>query len=329
VAIEHFKDSAASQKAKQSGYPAAEDGYHWSVDKDGKLRYDRNTKVLPDGKERPKRTYDPETRTFVDRVSIDKSVGSGSYKEIPAEIKEWQQIQKLDGSGHYTSRDFGAKGRSITDAEVTLEFKASTHQVISDVDAYIAAERAKGRSLKDIYPDVSGVLYRGNDPRLQDLYNETYIAENLKEKQQTPLFHPLIKERLERYQNQSEEFGLDSTGQLLGKDQPGRHAEFLATNRLLLEMENHGLKIQTQEELSNILNDVIIYNGYIPRKEGKNKPGESIIRCSNCQILTDGALSLSDLPLEFWQKHLPEYTDKITSPTILNQAKESQQEKNK
>jgi YwqJ-like deaminase len=173
------------------------------------------------------------------------------------------------------------------------------------------------------------VLYKGNDPRLKDLYNKTHIAENLKRTQQTPLFHPLMKERLERYQRKSEEFGLDSHGQLLGKDQPGRHAEVLATNRLLLEMEQRGVQIQNQQELDNLLKDVIIYNGYVPNKEGKHKPGESIIRCSNCQVLTDGAISLSDLPLEFWQKHVPEYTNRITSPTILNHLKQSYEEENK
>jgi hypothetical protein len=323
-AIDHFENSAASQKAKQSGYPAAEDGYHWSLDKDGKLRYDRNTKLLPDGAERPKKIYDPQTKTFVDRSATDKIVGAGSYEEIPAEIKEWQRTLKSDGSGHYTIRDLGVKGRTITDAEVTPEFKASTHQIIGDVDAYIAAERAKGRTLKEIYPDVSGVLYRGNDPRLRDLCNKTQIAENLKDIEVIPELHPLMQERRDMYQRKAKEIGFDPKDkELLGKDEPGRHAEFLAMNKLLLDMERRGVKINSTEELNNILQDVIIYNGYVPRKEklDGHRPGDSMIRCSNCQVLTDGALSLSDLPLEFWRQHFPEYETRINNPTILNESK--------
>ena len=59
--------------AKQLGYPSAEDGYHWILNSDGKLQYDRNTKTFPDGNERPKRVYDPETETFIDRNSISEN----------------------------------------------------------------------------------------------------------------------------------------------------------------------------------------------------------------------------------------------------------------
>jgi hypothetical protein len=194
--------------------------------------------------------------------------------------------------------------------------------VIGDVDAYITAERAKGRELKDIYPDVSGVRYGGADPRLQGL--QTQIAENLKENQPIPQLHPMMKERLQEYRDRANQLGIDSNGAILGKDLPARHAEVLATNQLLVQMEKRGVQIQTKEQLDAVMKDLLIYNGFVPKTEKKHKPGESIVRCSNCKVLTDGALSLSDLPLEFWQKHFPQYLPRITSPTILNESQSNQ-----
>jgi LSD1 subclass zinc finger protein len=184
------------------------------------------------------------------------------------------------------------------------------------VDAYITAQLAQGRTLKDLNPDVSGVRYTGSDPRLQGL--QTQLSENLRQGQNLPQLHPLMEQRLQEYRDRARQLGIPSNGNILGKDQPGRHAEVLATNRLLIEMERRGVRIQTQTELDAIMKDVLIYNGFVPRNLNNYKPGDSIVRCSNCQVLTDGALSLSDLPIEFWQKHFPQYLNRINNPTILN-----------
>jgi hypothetical protein len=57
--------SAGSQKAQELGLPVAEDGYHWMLN-DGKLRYDRDEKILPNGTVCPQKAYDPKTKKFVD-----------------------------------------------------------------------------------------------------------------------------------------------------------------------------------------------------------------------------------------------------------------------
>jgi LSD1 subclass zinc finger protein len=89
-------------------------------------------------------------------------------------------------------------------------------------------------------------------------------------------------------------------------------------------MENWGVKIQSPVELDVIMKDALIYNGFVPRNLNRYQPGDSIVHCSNCQVLTDGALSLSDLPIEFWQKHFPQYLPRINNLTILNHQQNSE-----
>jgi hypothetical protein len=58
-------ESPGSKKAEELGRPEAEDGYRWVLE-DGKLRYDRDEKMLPDGNIRPQKAYDPSSGKFVD-----------------------------------------------------------------------------------------------------------------------------------------------------------------------------------------------------------------------------------------------------------------------
>jgi RHS repeat-associated protein len=103
--------------------------------------------------------------------------------------------------------------------------------------------------------------------------------------------HPVIQERLSNYELSGVTQGLNPRF-LLGKGEPGSHAEVQATSRLLYKLEGQLGRQATESDLE----DLLIYNIRLSGDRGGNLPGTSIIRCPNCQVLSGKAISLSDYP---------------------------------
>jgi len=77
----------------------------------------------------------------------------------------------------------------------------------------------------------------------------------------------------------------DWEGQVRHIGLPGRHSEIYALNAALLARENNGIPICDLSEFA-------LYN--IRTRDYENaKTGEPIIRCANCEAITEGVLDLS------------------------------------
>jgi hypothetical protein len=189
-----------------------------------------------------------------------------------------------------TSEDFGFTPRTldITDDNAM----AQAYNLSGDV------KRAYGELTRVVRPDkpldrrgpvFSGVSYVDGDISI----TRTAFNANPKSKS-VPYVHPLFKARLNTYTNKGVSKNLEEE-LLLGMGKPGSHAEVFAASKVLrrIEVMNPGLKI-TEDNAEQYLSKMMIYNVRL-----KSSPGENILRCSNCQVLTRGILSLSDLP-EQW-----------------------------
>ena len=181
------------------------------------------------------------------------------------------------------AQKYGAEARTLNLKDLKAKTQASnlrsTMQIVYD-KVLKGNEFGKG-------PVLAGVSYIDNG------VNITRTAYNAKSVEESFL-HPLFDGRLKSYEKQGLRNGL--TRQLLGQGDPGTHAEVIAASKILRRIEkmNPGLKI-TEENAQQYLSKMMIYNTHLTRN-----PGGSLIRCDNCQVLTKGILSLSDLPVKSW-----------------------------
>jgi hypothetical protein len=83
-------ESNGSKLAKEQKLPPAEDGYHWTQDKNGKLRYDRN----PGRTDLPRMEHDPATGKFVERATPQKTPQAVS-KPVDRVATPGEQVGKL------------------------------------------------------------------------------------------------------------------------------------------------------------------------------------------------------------------------------------------
>jgi len=129
-------------------------------------------------------------------------------------------------------------------------------------------------------PVLSAVLDRSSG-KIKFGYNN--ITDGVVGSKEVPTnLSELMDKNLKEYTSAGKKSGLDNT--VLGKEKPGVHSETKALNEHLAENKDKPFDP----------NNYLIFNIWL---DGPKK-GTSAVRCPNCNVMTKGILSISDVPSE-------------------------------